>query len=67
MIPYLKTMEKDMSKSIIVTTSGKDGFKVMVNFIQRGVIYHSSTLANQEATKLGIKENIDNIRLIKES
>ena len=64
MIKSNKTMGKQMSKSIMVSATGKDGYKVMVNFIQEGIIYHSSSLANQEATKLGHKLNISNVILI---
>ena len=30
----------------------KVGFKVLVNFIQHGVVYHNSELANTQAKKL---------------
>lgn len=28
------------------------GFKVLINFIQHGIVYHSPQLANQEAEKV---------------
>ena len=37
---------------IDVVPAEKGTFKVLVNFIQRGVPYHSPRLANQEAKKV---------------
>ena len=37
---------------IDVVPADKSKFKVMVNFIQRGIEFHSDALANEEAKKL---------------
>lgn len=37
---------------VIPVREVKGGYKILVNYIQFGVIYHSSKLANQEAQKL---------------
>ena len=47
---------------IVVVEDGKK-FKVLVNFIQRGVSYSTKELAEQEAKKLrdGYKENYNQV------
>ena len=42
--------------SINVVPAGKDKFKVLVDYVQRGIAYSSRDLANQEAKKLHDKE-----------
>ena len=37
---------------IDVVSEGADGFKILVNFIQRGVTLHNMEFANQEAAKV---------------
>jgi len=44
----METMEDAMSRIDVVPT-GKDTFKVLVNFIQRGVEFSSIPLANSQA------------------
>jgi len=39
-------------KNIIVVPAEKGKFKVLVDFIQRGIEYSSEALAKQEANKL---------------
>lgn len=39
-----------MSRIDVVTD--EDGFKILVNFIQRGVVLHNAQFANQEARKI---------------
>ena len=51
-----------MSRSVIVTKDG-DKFKVLVCFVQRGVISNSAMLANSEATRIAKQESITNIHL----
>ena len=41
-----------MCDRIDVVPAGKGTFKVLVNFIQRGVTYHTAKLANGEANKV---------------
>ena len=47
---------------VVVVADGKK-FKVLVNFIQRGVSYSTKELAEQEANKLrdGYKENYNQV------
>jgi len=38
--------------TIAVVKAEKKGYKIMVNWIQRGVVYSTAGIANQEATKV---------------
>jgi len=42
--------------TIAVVPAEKKGYKVLVNWIQRGVVYSTSSIANQEAKK--VKERV---------
>ena len=56
-----------MSKTIAVVRGEKKGtFKVLVNYIQRGVELHSVGLANQQAIKISTNEAYDHLILAKE-
>jgi hypothetical protein len=56
-----------MTKTIAVVRGEKRGtFKVLVNYIQRGVTVHSAGLANQEAIKISENEPHDHLILAKE-
>jgi len=52
-------------RSVIVTKDG-DKFKVMVCFVQRGIISNSAQLANSEATRIAKEEAISDIKLYEE-
>jgi hypothetical protein len=47
----LQTKEEQMSR-IDVVPAEKKKFKILVNFIQRGIEFNSDSLANKEAEKL---------------
>ena len=44
----------------------KGGYKVLINYLQRGITYHSFALANQEAVKISENEPFDHLILYKE-
>ena len=45
----------------------KGGYKVLVNYLQRGIIYHSPELANQQAVNISEKQPCDHLILHKET
>ena len=54
-----------MSKTVTVIHADKKGsYKVLVNYIQRGVELHSPELANSEAKKIAAIECIEKVILI---
>jgi len=53
-------------KTIAVVKEGKEGFKVLVNYIQRGIILHNIHLANREALNISMREHCDKLILAKE-
>jgi len=38
--------------TVIVVSAGKDKYKVLIDYVQRGIVYHSESLANHQADKL---------------
>ena len=38
--------------TVLVVSAGKDKYKVLIDYVQRGIVYHSETLAQSEADKL---------------
>jgi len=52
-----------MSKSIIVIPADKGKFKVLVCYIQRGIDFPNSDMANTEATRLAGEKHISDIHL----
>ena len=63
--PKPKRRPKPMCR-IDVTTAGKNKFKVLVNFCQRGIEYASSAHANQEAKAIHAKNPTFNLNLLKD-
>jgi len=64
-------MTKLMHKSIkpvrsIIVTKNENKYKILVCFIQRGINFSSSTLANSEAQKIAVQEHINNVMLYQE-
>lgn len=55
-----------MTTTIAVTTEGKK-WKVLVNYIQRGVAYSTAVMANHEATAISEKEHCDHLILAKDA
>ena len=49
-----------MTKKVIVSRD-EDGYKILVNYIKRGVSLHSKELANNEADKVAKREGITEI------
>ena len=35
--------------TVLVVSAGKDKYKVLIDYVQRGIVYHSESLANKEA------------------
>jgi len=54
-----------MTTTIAVVQEGKK-FKVLINYIQEGIILSTASLANQEAVKLSKKRPTDHLILHKE-
>ena len=54
-----------MATTIAVTPEGKK-WKVLVNYIQRGVSYSTAIMANHEATAISEVEHYDHLILAKE-
>lgn len=52
-----------MTTIAVVPAEDKDCFKVLVNYIQRGIVFHSRSLANNEATKISEMQHCDNLVL----
>ena len=56
-----------MSKTIAVVRGEKKGeWRILVNYIQRGVTFHSLNLANSQAVRISENEHYDHLILAKE-
>ena len=57
-----------MTKTIIVTQGNpkKNEWKVLVNYIQRGITYHSVRMANRDAKVISENEPCDHLILAQE-
>ena len=57
-----------MTKSVYVTKGDKGKFKVLVCFVQRGINFSDSRMANTEAKRLAKQEHIQDqdVHLIEE-
>ena len=55
-----------MSNSIMVAPDGNK-YKVLVDFVQRGIAFSGFELANSQALVLAKKEHINNVYLYKET
>ena len=58
-----------MATTIAVVPDGekKGNFKILVNYVQRGITYSQRELANQEAVKLSGTMHHDHLILCKEA
>jgi len=54
-----------MSKVMVVGDGNK--FKVLVDFVQRGISFSGAELANSQALEVAEKEHTTNVTLYKES
>jgi hypothetical protein len=62
-----ETIEEIMSKTIaVVRGDKKNEVKILVNYIQRGITFHSIKLANAQAVELSKKEPCDHLILMEE-
>jgi hypothetical protein len=62
-------MEVKMSITIAVIKDGdskEGGWKVLVNYIQRGITYNSMQIANSQAVEISEHEHYDHLILAKE-
>lgn len=56
-----------MSKTIAVVRGEKDGeWKVLVNYVQRGITLHDMNFANNMAMRIAENEHYDHLILAKE-
>lgn len=57
-----------MTKTIAVVpvNDRKGGWKILINYIQRGVVFHSKQIANREAKSISEAEGCDHLILAKE-
>ena len=51
--------------SVVPDHDVKDGYKVLVNYLQRGIVYHSPEIANQQALNISEKQPYDHLILHK--
>ena len=54
-----------MATTIAVVPDGKR-WKILINYIQRGIAFSTATLANREAIKISESEHCDHLILAKE-
>ena len=63
------TMDNGRKKKMktIMVTGNKGEYKVLVNYIQRGVAVHSPALANKQAREIAKTESHDQLILAEEA
>lgn len=59
-------MEENMTTIAVVKGSSKNGWKVLVNYIQRGVELHDIRLANSQALAISKSQPCNNLILARE-